>query len=377
MEHQPKQRTWSSPAYSRSAVNRAARTYMDSNATDVDRDVALLIMNNWRSSHRFPLNTLQMNLRRRAREVDPDALVAQRIKRLPSIRQKLELRPRMEFARMQDLGGCRAVVTDVEAVETLVDSILNGRHKHQMVRHDDYIEGPRDSGYRGHHLVYKYVGKDTHRWDDLSIEIQIRSRLQHAWATTVETVSMFTQQSLKSSVGEPDWLRFFALMSSEIALREGCGVVPGTPEDVTMLRLELAALATQLDVLTRLTAFNRTLETIEQNLSGAEHRYYLLELTFLEDGTATLRTQGARRLAEAQDLYELAERASERHRDRDVVLVTVESFEQLRRAYPNYYADTYTFRHLLGEALGHAQEAWMESPASEWPPVGRNSRPPE
>jgi hypothetical protein len=350
---------------------------MDPDAADVDRELALLIMNNWRSSHRFPLNTFQMNLRRRAREVDPDALVAQRIKRLPSIRQKLELRPKMEFARMQDLGGCRAVVTDVEAVETLVDNILNGRQKHQMVRHDNYIENPRDSGYRGHHLVYKYVGKDTKLWDDLSIEIQIRSRLQHAWATTVETVSMFTQQSLKSSIGEPDWLRFFALMSSEIALREGCGAVPGTPEDVATLRLELEALATQLDVLTRLTAFNRTLETIEQNLAGAEHRYYLLELTFLGDATATLRTQGARRLAEAQDLYEAAERVSERHRDRDVVLVTVESFEQLKRAYPNYYADTYTFRHLLGEAMGHAKAARQESPESEWPPVGRNNRPPE
>lgn len=376
MEQGSRQQHWSSPAYSRSAVNKAARTYMDPDASDVDRELALLIMNNWRSSHRFPLNTLQMNLRRRAREVDPDALVAQRIKRLPSIRQKLELRPKMEFARMQDLGGCRAVVTDVDAVETLVDNILNSRQKHQMVRHDNYIESPRDSGYRGHHLVYKYVGKDTRLWDGLSIEIQIRSRLQHAWATTVETVSMFTQQSLKSSIGEPDWLRFFALMSSEIALREGCGVVPNTPVDVTALRVELEALATQLDVLMRLTAFNRTLETIEQNLAGAEHRYYLLELTFLEDGTATLRTQGARRLAEAQDLYEAAERVSERHRDRDVVLVTVESFEQLKRAYPNYYADTHTFRHLLSEAMADAT-ARQGAPTSEWPPVGRNSRPPE
>ena len=54
-----------------------------------------------------------------------------------------------------------------------------------------------------------------------------------------------------------------------------------------------------------------------------------------------------------------------------------ESFEQLKRAYPNYYADTYTFRHLLGEAMGHAKTARQESPESEWPPVGRNNRPPE
>lgn len=355
MNQESRPQTWTSPVYSRTAVNRAARTYMDTNASDVDRELALLIMNNWRSSHRFPLNTFQMTLRRRAREIDSDALVAQRIKRLPSIRQKLELRPAMEFARMQDLGGCRAVVADLFSAEQLVDRFLNGAQKHRLVRHDNYVESPRDSGYRGHHLVYKYVGKDTRLWDGLSIELQIRSRLQHAWATTVETVSMFTQQSLKSSIGEPDWLRFFALMSSEIASIERCNLVPGTPADVESLRHELGGLATQLDVLMRLTAFDRTLQTIEQDLAGSQHRYYLLELTFLDDGGATLRTQGARRLAEAQDLYEAAERVSERFRDRDVVLVTVESFEQLKRAYPNYYADTRTFRQLLSAALRDAE----------------------
>ena len=71
VEQESRQQNWSSPAYSRSAVNRAARTYMDPDAADVDRELALLIMNNWRSSHRFSLNTFQMNLRRRAREVGP------------------------------------------------------------------------------------------------------------------------------------------------------------------------------------------------------------------------------------------------------------------------------------------------------------------
>ena len=43
-----------------------------------------------------------------------------------------------------------------------------------------------------------------------------------------------------------------------------------------------------------------------------------------------------------------------RRRAREVDPDALESFEQLKRAYPNYYADTYTFRHLLGEAMGHA-----------------------
>jgi len=43
---------------------------------------ALTVINNWRSSHSFPLNTFQVTLKRKAQRVDPNTLLAQRIKRL-------------------------------------------------------------------------------------------------------------------------------------------------------------------------------------------------------------------------------------------------------------------------------------------------------
>ena len=48
------------------------------------------VIGNWRSSHVYPLNTFQMTLRNRHRRVGGDGIVAQRIKRLSSIRSKLE-----------------------------------------------------------------------------------------------------------------------------------------------------------------------------------------------------------------------------------------------------------------------------------------------
>jgi len=50
--------------------------------------------------------------------------------------------------------------------------------------------------------------------------MQIRSRVQHAWATAVETVDMFSGQALKSSHGDDKWLRFFAVAASEMAYIE-------------------------------------------------------------------------------------------------------------------------------------------------------------
>src|SRR4051794_19722220 len=104
----------------------------------------------FRSSHSFPLNTVTVNLRTVAADRDDDPTVAQRIKRLPSIRHKLERMPEMQLSRMQDIGGCRAVLSSVEIVNELVDYYRSkSRMKHKLVRDYPYIEEPKPSGYRG------------------------------------------------------------------------------------------------------------------------------------------------------------------------------------------------------------------------------------
>ena len=174
-----------------------------------------------------------MTLRNRAKKVDPRADIVQRIKRRSSIEQKLRLYHGMDLARMQDIGGCRAVVRTVRTVDRLLELYAVGETQHELLKQDDYIwekpGGHDQSGYRGVHLIYKYWSDKKPEYNGLRIEVQMRSKLQHAWATTVETVGTFTRQALKSSRGEADWLRFFALMGSALALREKTPLVPGTP----------------------------------------------------------------------------------------------------------------------------------------------------
>ena len=57
-------------------------------------------------------------------------------------------------------------------------AFVNSEMKHQLLRQDDYITTPRASGYRSHHLVYKYYSDRSDHWNDLRIEVQIRSQLQ-------------------------------------------------------------------------------------------------------------------------------------------------------------------------------------------------------
>jgi ppGpp synthetase/RelA/SpoT-type nucleotidyltranferase len=166
---------------------------------------ALNVVNNWRSCHAFPLNTMQMGLRRIARQIDDSPLVAQRIKRLSSIELKLRRFPTMTMSQMQDLGGCRASVADLPRVLRLAEALRRSRVKHRLHTIDNYIERPQNSGYRGVHMIYRYYSDKSVTYNGQKIEIQLRSAIQHSWATAVETVGTFTRNALKSSIGPERW----------------------------------------------------------------------------------------------------------------------------------------------------------------------------
>lgn len=168
---------------------------------------------------------------------------------------------------------------------------------------------------------------------------QLRSHQQHAWATAVETVGTFTQQALKSSWGEADWLRFFALMSSAMAMREGRPIVPGTPEDYKTLLNELGALSTRLKVVDRLAAYGEALRTVEDVHAKRGH-VFLLDLD-IHENELTIRTFES--ALKATDEYAALEAATEGEEGKDVVLVSAESVTALQRAYPNYFLDTTAF----------------------------------
>ena len=101
---------------------------------------------------------------------------------------------RIRLSQMQDIGGCRAVLRTSDNAYDLASDFVISRIRHELVRHKNYIEYPRQSGYRSIHLVYEYNSDRSTHWQGLKTEIQIRSLLQHQWATAVETVGTFTRE---------------------------------------------------------------------------------------------------------------------------------------------------------------------------------------
>src|SRR3546814_14420154 len=99
-------------------------------------------------------------------------------------------------------------------------SDLNKRRQYEVVHIDDYIRSPKSSGYRSIHLVLKYKSKKYPEYNNLLLEVQIRTHAQHSWATAVETVGAVLGQALKSSEGEAAWLSYFQYASLALEYME-------------------------------------------------------------------------------------------------------------------------------------------------------------
>lgn len=330
---------WAVPKYSRSQVDRAGKSLAGSANALFRQQNALDVLDNWRAAHNFPLNTFQIGLRKRSRRVDSDALVAQRLKRTPSIIRKLQRFPSMSLARMQDIGGCRAVVGSVGQVREVVRSYRESSIKHTLVNEKDYIERPKTSGYRGVHLVYRYNSDRNGTFNGLQIEVQIRSQIQHCWATAVETVGTFLSQSLKSSEGEAEWLDFFVYTSSAFAYVEG--TPPGlSAENEADILQRVREYKHQLSVVEKLSSYGQALRTIEESTSSDAYYLMVLRPSF---GTLEITGYKEKDLARATDDYIQAEQRVADEGGSEAVLVKTESLVALRSAYPNYFLDTQRF----------------------------------
>ena len=343
---------WGERIHSKGRIDRAGSALITLAEGDPSREQEIAVVDNWRSCHNYPLQVIKMTLKVRAKKIDTSALVAQRLKRRPSIEIKLRDNPNMKLSQMHDIGGCRAVLSNVKQVRRLIVNYKEFHSKSPKGRSDwdgsddfDYITKPKPDGYRSVHLVFRFQSESNERkvYNGQRIEIQIRSKLQHLWATAVEMAQLFTGQALKSKIknANDDWLRFFALTSSAFALREKSPVVPGTPTNHAEIVLQLREIIARTDIMTRLSDWNNTVHLVEVKKTPGTH-FYLMILD-LDKRTLNLKQFKKDEAVQSQKAYDKAEKETENSPNTQVVLVSVDDFNALPKAYPNYYVDTKDF----------------------------------
>lgn len=304
-------------------------------------DSAMRLLSDWRGLFAFPLNTFNVMLRHKCRQLHfNDAIVARRLKRTPSIITKLRRFHSMDLSRMQDIGGLRVIVSNISDVYKFWDSLQSSRMKHEaIVPPNDYIATPKADGYRSLHQVYKYQSDEHPELCGLMVEVQIRTKLQHAWATAVETLGAIEQASFKTGEGSEKYKRFFKLASALISLHEKADVLSefsGFTQE-TLIK-EFTAIEQELNVFQKLTGITIAAKHILSPVAKkAAFHVMMLDPTA---GTLSLTPFSEEQALTAEKFYSFLESTE---KSKLIVLVSVDDLKALKKAYPNYFLDTKLF----------------------------------
>lgn len=147
-----------------------------------------------------------------------DCIFAFRIKRLDSIIRKLQRFEnnsenrgnKMVLSNMIDIAGCRCIIENND--EKLQKRITEKfRKKLNICGERNWLKG-KDSGYKALHLYIKQDGK--------KIEFQIRTKVQHNWATLVEIIDVLFDKKLKEGEKYGELNEFECLYSRVGSLTE-------------------------------------------------------------------------------------------------------------------------------------------------------------
>lgn len=300
------------------------------------------ILTYWRTIHASMFNTFQSTLRDKLKRLGySNFIIAQRLKRVKAIVTKLARFQKMKLSTMQDIAGLRAIVKNIEQVRALEKSYINSNFKHELKNFKDYISNPADSGYRGIHLIYEYKNLNLPEASGLRIELQIRTKLQHAWATAVETMGTFLDQPLKSGQGQEVWLEYFSLVSAGFAILEKSTI----PLQYQLLSnkdifQKIVNESNKLEVNSILRGYTVAVEHIVNSKINSKYNLIILNL---DKRVLNIKNYSAKQLQQANVDYTNIEREINNGANLQAVLVSTGSIESLRRAYPSYFFDTHGF----------------------------------
>jgi len=246
----------------------------------------------------------------------------------------------MQLARMDDVAGCRLIFQSIPALHKFRDELHRANFNH-VRKNDatkyDYIVSPTERGYRGIHDVYEYRARTNRSTacNGLLIELQYRTQLQHAWATTVEVVTQATENQPKFDRGDRRHIRLFCLASEMLARvheqRKSC--LPDVSDRALVEEFE--ALDAQIGVMGRLL----DLAAFKWIDDQAKSKHVILQLS--KDGLKLhpfdLELEASTALLDFEKQFP----------EDDIVLVGADSVAEVTSAFRNYFSDVGEFLQLM------------------------------
>ncbi|EAH5104356.1 (p)ppGpp synthetase, partial [Campylobacter coli] len=256
-------------------------------------------------------------------------IIAKRTKRLESISFKLKRYPNFALDRIQDIAGMRIICDNLKDVNSIKNELKKHYQKNISVfkysNMDDYINEPKNDGYRSYHLIFIDIKTKC------KVEIQIRTKLQHSWATAVEIIDMDPYCKIKQGTGKSVYKDFFKLSSALFSRIEGTKIVePYQNYNIEKIYYFLKILDMRSNILEKLKNSN-----INENITQ-DHKDKFYFVVYLDRNKRTnVASYSKDDLNKARKDYNNLEK----NKDINVVLISLDSQKKIRKAYPNYYLD--------------------------------------
>lgn len=299
----------------------------------------------WRNSFSSTLDYYYKKIKSLFSEDDIVAL-ARRLKRIESIQIKLKRYKTMRLSTFQDIAGIRVVFKNEILLDYNYSKLRSLTTRHKLKRLDDYHARPKDDGYRGMHLIYQTGNMSM-------IEIQLRTELEHIWATAVEIYGELKNISFKTGQGEDDWRGFFTLLSSYFAIKENSTPVK---EHQTLsekqIHTKLKKYIKKLNVIERLNASTNGFAVVvsKHNETGKAGKYALLELD-LKSKLTKVEIFNKKDVEKAIEIYTHRELELKKDDHINIVFVNIENLEKIQKSYPNYFFNTKKLLEILSKIV--------------------------
>lgn len=329
--------------YSRKSLDKAGVELLDPFA----RTQAIEKVGDWRSLHLPILREFVEKLTQYLNENNvPFSFYSQRIKRMTSIINKLQNNPKMGLGGLQDIGGARFVFNTIDELECCKKALeIFTPANFTLNKTNDYIQKPKQSGYRSIHYVYKYHSDDKD-YDGIQIELQIRTRLEHSWAMAVETASLISRTSLKANIDDGSvWREFFKCVSAIFAQREGKPVESEFVSYTHDRYCKLYNTYVSKKLPDQLRALRVTVNW-DKLYEDATDGYCVLSINFIQR-VVSYKIYPSENEDKAVSTFSQLEKSVDSNEA--VLLVSIAKMIELRDAYPSYFLDTEGFLQALSE----------------------------
>ena len=164
---------------------------------------------------------------------NPISSISTRLKRTESVMDKLE-RKGLPFdlesieAHIHDMAGIRVICSYIDDIYLIADALLR-QDDITLIEKKDYIEHPKENGYRSLHLIVEVPVFLTNHKKPMKVEVQIRTIAMDFWA------SLEHQMKYKQDIPDSE-----AVIAE---LRDCADVIRETDERMLAIRRRIEAAA--------------------------------------------------------------------------------------------------------------------------------------